>query len=94
VKLPQEALARIGLGLVALAVLLAVVLQVRIMLSRSHAELAHQALKDFAQALERHRREHGDLPAPEHAVTIGARRVTLRADAACAVVALPLQSQE
>lgn len=61
-KLPAATLPRIGLGLVAIAVVLALVLQGRILLSRSHAELAQTTLKDFAEALIEYRRRHGQLP--------------------------------
>lgn len=61
-KLLAGRLPRIGLGLVAISVCLAVMLQGRIPRSRSHAQQAQATLKDFADALDRYRRIHGRLP--------------------------------
>ena len=60
--MPRGKLPGIGLGLLAIAVCLAVMLQGRIVRSRSDAELAQATLKDFADALHRYRSRHGRLP--------------------------------
>lgn len=60
--MPRGTLPGIGLGLVAIAVCLGVMLQGRIVRSRSNAELAQATLKDFAETLERYRSRHGRLP--------------------------------
>jgi hypothetical protein len=60
--LPRGTLPGIGLGLLAVAVCVAVMFQGRILRSRSDAELAQATLKDFADALERYRSRHGRLP--------------------------------
>jgi hypothetical protein len=61
-KLPAESLPRFGLGLVVLAVIVAAVLQVRVLTSRSHVDEARNALKNFSEALLEYRRHHGQLP--------------------------------
>ena len=60
--MPRGTLPGIGLGLLAIAVCLAVMLQGRIVRSRSQAEVAQATLKDFADALDRYRSRHGRLP--------------------------------
>lgn len=61
-KLPEEPLPRFGLGLVVVAVILAAVLQVRLLTSRSHVDEARSALETFSEALLEYRRRHGHLP--------------------------------
>jgi hypothetical protein len=62
VRLPKGTLPRIGLGLVAIAVIVAAVLQVRMLVSRSQVDEARSALKTFNEALLEYRRHHGQLP--------------------------------
>jgi hypothetical protein len=62
VRLPKGTLPRIGLGLVAIAVIVATVLQVRMLISRSHVDEARSALKTFNGALLEYHRHHGQLP--------------------------------
>ena len=61
-RLPRGILPRLGLGLVATAVILAAVLQTRILLSKSHVDDARVALQNFSAALIEYRRRHGHLP--------------------------------
>ncbi len=60
--MPRGTLPGIGLGLLAIAVCLALMLQGRIVRSKSQAEVAQATLKDFADALDRYRSRHGRLP--------------------------------